>query len=99
MESKADVLSKFKEYYQLVTNRFNRGITRLRCDRGSEYMNNNFRDFCTEKGIHFEPSIRNCLQQNCKAERLNRTLVERARTLIYESNLEKVYWSEAITVN
>lgn len=35
-------------------------------------------------------------QQNGKAERMNRTLVERARTILIESGLDRIYWSEAL---
>ncbi len=48
---KSEVLSKFKEYHTLVTNKFNRGISRLRCDSGTEYLNENFRDFCQMNGV------------------------------------------------
>ncbi len=97
LSSKTEVLCKFKEYHSLVSNRFNRNIMRLRCDRGTEYLNDNFRQFCREKGIDLEPTMANSAQQNSKAERMNRTLTERARTILNESKLDKQFWPEAIT--
>ncbi|GBN28982.1 hypothetical protein AVEN_795-1 [Araneus ventricosus] len=35
-------------------------------------------------------------QQNGVAERMNRTLVEEARTMLYEADLEKYLWGQAI---
>lgn len=96
MASKAEVLDKFKEYHALVTNRFNRNICRLRCDRGTEYLNDAFKSFCNSNGIHVEPTMAYSPQQNGKAERYNRTIVERARTLLSESGLDRIYWSEAL---
>lgn len=53
---KSEVFSKFKEYHDLATNRFNRNILRLRCDRGTEYLSEPFKNFCLNNSIHLEPS-------------------------------------------
>ena len=36
-------------------------------------------------------------QQNGVAERMNRTLLEAARSIIFNAGLSKAYWSEAVT--
>ncbi len=36
-------------------------------------------------------------EQNGVAERLNRTLVESARSMLLDANLSKSYWAEAIS--
>ena len=88
-------MSKFKEFSDYVENKFNRKIQRLRCDRGTEYTNNAFENYCKSKGIDVEFTIANSPSQNGKAERLNRTLVERARTVLYESHLPHIFWNKA----
>ncbi len=94
--NKSEALSKFKDYCSLASNRFNRNVMRLRCDRGTEYLNDGFRNFCNQNGIHLEPTMAYSPQQNGKAERLNRTLVERGRTILRKSKLDKSFWTEAL---
>lgn len=89
--SKTEVLRAFKEYYNQVTNRFNRGILRVRCDRCTEYLNKKFYSYFEEEGIQLEPTIGHCPQKNGKAECMNRTLVEITRTILYESKLSQQY--------
>lgn len=96
MSSVTEVLSKFKEFSNYVCNKFDRKIKRLRCDRGTEYTNNAFQEYCKDQGISFEPTIGGTPQQNGKAERWNRSIVERARTVLYQSGLDKIFWSEAV---
>ncbi|GBP64177.1 Retrovirus-related Pol polyprotein from transposon TNT 1-94 [Eumeta japonica] len=47
-------------------------------------------------GIIHQTSIPYTPQQNGMAERMNRTLVERARCMLFYANLEKKYWAEAL---
>ncbi|BET02421.1 Retrotransposon protein [Nesidiocoris tenuis] len=59
-------------------------------------MNNELLDFCFSQGIRVENTIPYCPFQNGKSEKLNRTLVEKARTLIAEYSLDQELWGEAI---
>jgi hypothetical protein len=53
----------------------------IRTDRGTEFMNKTFHAFCAENGIHTEYSAAYTPEQNGRAERMNRTVIEKARTL------------------
>ncbi len=55
-----------------------------------------FKDFCAEKGIGKEYTAPYMLQQNGVSEWMNRTLVEKARAMLYESKLPHRFWAEAI---
>ena len=50
----------------------------------------------TESGIKWEPSVPYTPSQNGKAERVNRTLMERVRAMLLDSNLPKGMWAELI---
>ncbi|GJX70587.1 ribonuclease H-like domain-containing protein [Tanacetum coccineum] len=52
-------------------------------------------DFCGEKGIKQEFSNARTPQQNGVAERMNRTLIEAARTMLADSLLPTTFWAEA----
>ncbi len=96
LKSKGDVFNSFKAYYARTNNIFNRRIRELRCDNGREFVNNKMRTFCADKGIRIGNTVPYCPQMNGKAERFNRTIVERARTLLLDAQLERKYWPEAV---
>ncbi|KAL1449198.1 hypothetical protein WDU94_000417 [Cyamophila willieti] len=96
LENKSDVTKYFEEYTKMVSAKFNRKIHRLRCDNGKEYDNNDMKNICKQEGIKIEFTIPYTPEQNGKAERLNRTLFEKARALVNDAGMEKELWDEAI---
>lgn len=66
------------------------------CDNGGEYSSNDFKLFCKTKGIQIQQTIPYTPQLNGTAERLNRTLLEKARAMLMDSKLKKDMWGEAI---
>ena len=68
----------------------------VRTDRGTEFLNKTFHGYCSEKGIHTEMSAAYTPQQNGTAERMNRTVKEKARTLLLGVNADACLWSEAV---
>lgn len=71
-------------------------VKTIYCDNGKEYKNKNLIEFCDGKGIHFHFSPPYTPQLNGVAERLNRTLIEMARTLLITSSLNNSLWGFAI---
>lgn len=64
-------------------------VAKIRSDNGGEYSNANFKQWCKNKGIVIDFIIPHSPQLNGKAERLNRTLLEKARALILNAKLSK----------
>jgi transposase InsO family protein len=96
MKQKSEVLSCFKDFYAYIQNRFNIGIQIIRTDNGTEYMNHEFGNFLSEKGILHQTSCPDTSPQNGVAERKNRHLLEVARSLMFTMNVPKFLWSEAV---
>ncbi|KMQ84831.1 retrotransposon ty1-copia subclass [Lasius niger] len=96
IKHKSDVLDRFKEYVQLVRNKFSRSITTLRIDNGREYINNSMKQFLTNHGIQLETTAPHTPEQNGRSERDNRTIVESALTMLEEKNLPRFLWAEAV---
>lgn len=69
----------------------------LRTDNGGEFTSKEFLQFCREKGIQRQYSIPYTPEQNGVAERLNRTLAEEMRAMLYHAQSPKQYWAEAIS--
>ena len=47
-------------------------------------------------GIKHEPTSPHSPQSNGKAERLNRTLNEHVRAMLFQANMPKSFWAEAM---
>lgn len=97
LKNKSEVMSKFKIFKATVEKQTNFFIKRLRSDNGGEYCNRSFAQFLLREGIIHETTVPYSPQQNGVSERLNRTLIEKARCMLQESGLGKQYWGEAVS--
>lgn len=95
LKLKSEVFDKFLEFKTLVEKQTGKTIKRLRSDNGGEYDNKKFENFSKENGIILERTIPYTPQQNGVAERFNRTIMEKVRALLIESNLGYEFWGEA----
>ena len=68
----------------------------IRIDGGGEFDNKDLRDWCRSKGIVMEFTAPESSAQNGVAERMNRTLVELARTMLKARNLPFYLWDLAV---
>ncbi|KAE9350619.1 hypothetical protein PF008_g6345 [Phytophthora fragariae] len=94
--SKAMVLDRFKEYCALVKNQYGRRVKCIRSDNGGEYMSHRFNAFCTSSGIVHQTSAPYSPQQNGLAERMNRTLMEMARSMLHGMQVDHQWWGEVL---
>lgn len=96
IQSKDEVFECFEQYEALVTSKFNHKICRLRCDNGGEYKSRNFESFCKKKGIRVEWTVPYTPEQNGVSERMNRTLVEKVRSMLEDCKADRRFWGQAI---
>lgn len=80
----------------MVENRTSRKLKTLRSDNGTEYTDGAFKKFCDEEGIVRHWTVRDTPQQNGVVERLNRTLLEKARCMRSNSRLGREWWAESV---
>src|SRR3954471_14128148 len=80
----------------MVEKQTDRKVKRLRTNIGLEFCNHAFNDFCSTEGIVRHRTCAGTPQQNGIAERMNRTLCERARSMLSHSGLGQELWAEAI---
>ena len=86
----------FSIWKAMVENKTNLKIKKLRTNNAGEYEDTRFKQFCYEHGIKMQRIVSGMPQQNGVAERMNRTLTERARSIRIQSGLPKQFWVEAI---
>ena len=89
LKQKSEVLDKFKQFKILVETQTGNRSKIVRSDRGKgEYINKEFEEYLRKEGILHELSAPYTPQQNGRSEREMRTIVESARTMLINKNLE-----------
>jgi hypothetical protein len=96
LNHKSEVLTAFKTYKLLVEKQTGKLIKRLRSDNGGEYTSKEFKAFIANNGISHEFTIPRTPEQNGVAERANRTIAERARSMLNTRNVPVRFWAEAV---
>lgn len=95
LKEKSQVTKTFKLFKNAIENETDHRIKKLRTDNGTEYVNNELLNFCEESGILQQFTCTYTPEQNGVAERANRTIVERAKCMLYDAGLETRFWAEA----
>jgi hypothetical protein len=70
-----------------------RRVKSIRTNGGGEYRKQ-MAELCSETGIHHEEMAPYTPEQNGVAERANRTICDRIRAILAETNLRKELWAE-----
>lgn len=96
LKHKSDVFDTFKKWKVLIENQTGKKIKRLRTDNGLEFCSGEFNEFCANSGIARHRTVSYTPQQNGVAERMNRTLLERARSMRSNAGLGDDFWAEAV---
>ena len=96
MKHKSDVFGIFKKWKAQVKNQTGRKIKYLKSDNGLEYRDKEFIRFCELESLTRHFTVKGTPQQNGVAERMNKTLAERARCMRLNAGLPKVLWAETV---
>lgn len=96
IKHKSDVVDKLKEFVDLVENKFQRRVKTLHVDNGRKYCNKKMSRYLCAKGINLETTAPYTSEQNRRAERDNRTLIESAKAMLHGKNLPVRLWAEAV---
>ena len=76
-------VTNLKKYEVTTTNFAGRAIGTLRMDNGGKYLLSEFQNYLKEKGMRYELTVPHSPStEGCISDRLNRTLVESARSMI-----------------
>ena len=95
LKTKDQVLDVFKQFHALVERQSGEKLKCIRIDNGGEYSGP-FDEYCRQHGIRHQKTPPKTPQLNGLAERMNRTLVERVRCLLSQSQLPRSFWGEAL---
>ena len=92
--TKGEVLQQFKKFHVWFERKYDCRIKTLHCDGGGEYVGCD--TYLSEHGIervHIPP---HAPEMNGLAERVNRTLMESARAMMFHGKMPSAFWAEAV---
>ena len=96
LKHKDDAITHFKEWKALVEWETDLTVKIFRTDNGGEYTSREFEKYLKERGIAHQTTAPYSSAQNGKAERLHRTLFNRARAIMSQTKLPPKLWGECI---
>ncbi|HVX00707.1 MAG TPA: reverse transcriptase domain-containing protein, partial [Candidatus Babeliaceae bacterium] len=96
IKTKDAALECFKEYHRWAERQTGHVLKTLRSDRGGEYLSKDFLSYLQQNGIARQLTTAYTPQQNGVSERMNRTLLESARSMLFHAHLDSSFWGEAI---
>ena len=90
----AAALQKFLSWAETQTSD---KLRALHSDRGGEYMAANVKDILSQRGIEHHLTMPGSPQQNGKAERFNRTIMDKAMTMLHTAGLPNGFWEHSVS--
>jgi transposase InsO family protein len=96
LKNKSEAFENFKIYKEMVENEMDSRIKCLRSDNGGEFTSKEFMDYCSSHGIKRQFFVARTPQQNGVVERKNMTVQEMARTMLMDSKLTDIFWTQAV---
>src|SRR5436190_22390001 len=98
ISQKSEALRCFEAYLNEVENKLERKVKTLRTDRGREYLSEQFKELCSEKGIVRQLTMPYTPEQNGVAERRNRSLMDMVRSMMAQASLPVSFWGDALLI-
>nr|GEX17628.1 putative ribonuclease H-like domain-containing protein [Tanacetum cinerariifolium] len=96
LAAKDETSGILKSFIIRIENLVDHKVKVIRCDNRTEFKNREMNQFCEINGIMRQFSVARTPQQNRVAERINKTLIKAARTMLVDSKLPTTFWAEAV---
>jgi hypothetical protein len=93
---KSEVLKAFQDYVAFFKTKHGKTPKTVRSDNGGEYVSARFQDFCQTEGIRQELTTPYSPQQNGVAERMSRTIMEMASSMLHHADAPMEFWEYAV---
>jgi transposase InsO family protein len=96
LKNKSKYFQNFKIYKEMVENEMDSKIKCLIFDNGGQFISKEFMDYCSNHGIKRKFFVARTPQHNGVVERKNRTVHEMARTMLMDSKLTDIFWTQVV---
>ncbi|CAA7014375.1 unnamed protein product [Microthlaspi erraticum] len=94
-KTKDEAYQNFADWKVLVENQTGKKLKCLRTDNGLEFCNQQYDKLCRESGVKRHKTCLYTPQQNGVSERMNRTIMDKVKSMLQETGLEGEFWAEA----
>ena len=94
---KFQVVAEFHECIALVEDMISKKVQKIRSDNGGEFISHALHRFFSQRGVACQFSTANTPQQNGVVERKNRTVQERACSMLSQFHLPLLSWSKVVS--
>ena len=85
-----------RKWKALAENEIGKRLKCLRSNNGGKYCSKEFDSYCSHNGIHREKTVPGTPQENGVLERMNRTIMERARCMRLHAWFPLHFWANAV---
>src|ERR1700753_1011293 len=96
LRTKDAALPATRQFLAMIETKYQTKVQRWMTDGGGEYTSKAYSEMLKEKGIEILQSIPHIHQQNGRAERIIRTLMEKAETMRLQACLPQSWWEFAL---
>src|SRR4051794_19970352 len=84
---------------RLIEQQTRKRIKTLRSNNGGKYTSHAFEKYLRENGIQHQKSTPYMPEQNGVTEQTNHTIIERARCMLFERDINMSLWAEAMVTS
>ncbi|XP_059639814.1 uncharacterized protein LOC132282224 [Cornus florida] len=95
MKNRSELPQLYYDFANMVKTQFSRSIKIFRADNAMEYNKTNFLKFLRQHGTISHSSCPGTSQQNGRAERKHRHILDTVRSLLISSSCPERFWGEA----
>jgi hypothetical protein len=96
LKAKSAALQAFQFFKVWAKNQTQKTIKKFRSDQGGEFTSAKFKRFLESSGIEHDLSAPDTPMQNGRAERFNRTIMEKALSMLHFAGLSHGFWKLAV---
>ena len=96
MKNKSDAFQTFKNFHTWIENDAQSHIGSIRTDNGKGYTSNEFENYLHHHGTKHKKTTPYNPQQNEIAERMNRTILNMVRSMMFFKNVKLMFWVDAV---
>ena len=97
MKSRYELFSHFSAFYAQIQTQFHVSVQTLRSDNAKDNLSEPFQSFMLQHGILHQTSCVDIPSQNEVAERKNKHLLKTTWALLFQMNVPKLFWVDAIS--
>lgn len=95
LKHKSEAADKLKQFIAMCKTRLNKSVVRIRSDNGGEYTSDALSEELKKLGIEHQFVPPYAHEFSGVAERMNRTIMDMVRSMLFDANLPPTFWEEA----